>query len=203
MWDYRQGSLFVAVVVHIRTCTTADPLLIRVLPSLIASVPVESNRPFRLLFVCLGNICRSPLAEGVFLHLAREAGVEGLFETDSAGTGAWHVGEAPDTRSVEAAARRGVELRGRARGVQAADFSTFDLILGMDSDNIRNLERLRETETTRARVVLLREFDHESEGDLSVPDPYYGGPDGFDRVFDIVHRSCTALLRELRESHER
>ena len=164
---------------------------------------MESNRPVRLLFVCLGNICRSPLAEGVFLHLAREAGVADLFETDSAGTGAWHVGEAPDPRSVEAAARRGVELRGRARSVQAADFSTFDLILGMDSDNIRNLERLRKTEATRARVVLLREFDPDSEGDLSVPDPYYGGPDGFDRVFDIVHRSCTTLLRELRETQER
>ena len=87
--------------------------------------------------------------------------------------------------------------------MQAADFSTFDLILGMDSDNIRNLERLRKTKATRARVVLLREFDPDSEGDLSVPDPYYGGPDGFDRVFDIVHRSCTTLLRELRETHER
>jgi len=164
---------------------------------------VESNRPVRLLFVCLGNICRSPLAEGVFLHLAREAGVEGLFEVDSAGTGAWHVGEAPDPRSAEVAIQHGVKLRGRARSVQAADFATFDLILGMDSDNIRNLERLPKTDTTRARVVLFREFDPESDGDLSVPDPYYGGADGFDRMFDIIHRSCTALLRKLLEAHDR
>ena len=164
---------------------------------------MESNRPIRLLFVCLGNICRSPLAEGVFLHLAREAGVEDLFEVDSAGTGAWHVGQAPDPRSVEVATQHGVTLRGRARSVQAADFSTFDLILGMDSDNIRNLERLPKTDTTRARVVLFRELDPESDGDLSVPDPYYGGADGFDRMFDIIHRSCTALLRELLEAHDR
>ncbi len=167
-----------------------------------ADTHVEAARPFRILFVCLGNICRSPLAEGVFLHLARERGVEGRFEVDSAGTGAWHVGEAPDARSVETAAQRGVELRGRARSVQASDFSTFDLILAMDQDNLQSLERYRRTGATHATAALLREFDPEPEGDLSVPDPYYGGPEGFDRVFDIVHRSCQGLLRELQDTTE-
>ena len=162
----------------------------------------DSDRPVRLLFVCLGNICRSPLAEGVFAHLARDAGVDRLFEVDSAGTGAWHVGEAPDPRSIETAARRGIELRGRARKVMAEDFSTFDLILAMDHDNLMELERLCDTEASRARVTLLREFDPESQENLNVPDPYYGGPDGFDRVFDIVHRACSVLLEELRETDE-
>ncbi len=158
----------------------------------------ESRPPIRILFVCLGNICRSPLAEGVFLHLAREAGSANRFEVDSAGTGGWHVGELPDPRATDVAAARGIELVGRARSIRPTDFSTFDLILAMDSENVRALERLRGQGGKGARVVLLREFDPESEGDLSVPDPYFGGPDGFERVFDLVYRSCRSLLEELR-----
>jgi protein-tyrosine phosphatase len=90
-------------------------------------------------------------------------------------------------------------LSGRARKVAATDFSTFDLILAMDRDNLRELERLRDAATARARVTLLREFDPESLEDKNVPDPYYGGPEGFDQVFDIVHRACSALLDELGE----
>lgn len=161
-----------------------------------ADFPIR-DRPVRLLFVCLGNICRSPLAEGVFAHLARDAGVDELFEVDSAGTGAWHVGEAPDPRSVETAASKGIELIGHARKVTPTDFSTFDLILAMDHDNLRDLERLRGQEGSKAKLTLLLQFDPEARGDLNVPDPYYGGPDGFDRVFEMVHRACGTLLQEL------
>jgi protein-tyrosine phosphatase len=148
-----------------------------------------------VLFVCLGNICRSPLAEGVFRHLIRERGLEARYSVDSAGTGAWHVGEPPDRRSAEVAARNGVTLHGVARQVSPHDFDRFDFIFAMDRDNLAALERLRRT-GTRARLHLLRDFDPEP-GDRDVPDPYYGGPDGFENVYALVHRAAAALLERL------
>lgn len=160
--------------------------------------PSSTSAPVRVLFVCLGNICRSPLAEGIFRHLSRQSDPEYTFEADSAGTGSWHVGEPPDPRSAEVAARHGIPLEGVARQIRLDDFHDFDLILAMDHDNLQEIERLRGSSETRATLALLREFDSEAEGDLNVPDPYYGGPDGFERVFELVHRSCRALLDELR-----
>ncbi len=151
----------------------------------------------RILFVCLGNICRSPLAEGIFLRLAREADAEDRFQVDSAGTGAWHVGEAPDPRSVEVAKKNGIELVGAARQIRAVDFSSYDMILAMDADNLRDLERLLGSGAARAKVSLLRQFDPDAEGDLDVPDPYFGGPSGFDDVFQLIHRACRGLISEL------
>jgi protein-tyrosine phosphatase len=153
------------------------------------------SRPTRVLFVCLGNICRSPLAEGVFLHLVREAGLADRFEVDSAGTGDWHVGQLPDTRSVAVARRHGVELPSRARQVTRDDLDVFDHVLAMDRENLRELQRLARP-GARAEVRLLRAHDSVRDGD-DVPDPYYGGPSGFDLVYDMVHRSCSALLAEL------
>jgi protein-tyrosine phosphatase len=153
--------------------------------------------PFRILFVCLGNICRSPLAEGVFRHLAAEAGMDGRIEVDSAGTGAWHVGEPPDRRSLSVARKNGVSLDGRARQVEVEDFAHFDLVVAMDRDNLRQLESLRDRAGGGAPVRLLRKFDPDAGGDLEVPDPYYGGPDGFDRVYGMVDRSCRSLLETL------
>lgn len=153
----------------------------------------------RILFVCLGNICRSPLAEGIFRHLATEAGLDGRFEVDSAGTGAWHVGEPPDRRSLGVARKNGVTLEGRARQVEPEDFAAFDLLVAMDRDNLRQLEALRDRVGGGTPIRLLREFDPEAGGDLEVPDPYYGGPDGFDRVYEMVHRSCMTLLEALAE----
>ena len=150
-----------------------------------------------VLFVCLGNICRSPLAEGVFRHLAAERGLSDDFDVDSAGTGAWHVGEPPDSRSMEVATRHGVELDGRARQVQSGDFSSFDLIVAMDRDNLRNLEAGHQAAHGAARVRLLRSWDPDAGKDLDVPDPYYDGGLGFDRVYDMVERSCRALLDDL------
>jgi len=156
-------------------------------------------RPLRVLFVCLGNICRSPLAEGVFQHLARSRGLESRLEVDSAGTGAWHVGERPDKRSRAVALKHGIELPGRARQVDEEDLRDFDLILAMDGDNLHQLRSMESATAETVEIRLLREFDPASDGDLAVPDPYYGGPDGFDTVFEMVHRSCEALLDELED----
>jgi len=148
----------------------------------------------RLLFVCLGNICRSPTAEGVMRHLVRERGLEDRVEVDSAGTGGWHVGEPPDARATAAARERGIALAGAARRVRASDFDDFDLILAADRENWRALRALASDDDARAKVRLLREFDAGavSAGDLDVPDPYYDG--GFEHVFDVVERACNGLL---------
>jgi protein-tyrosine phosphatase len=150
-----------------------------------------------VLFVCLGNICRSPLAEGVFQHLVEEEDVARRYRIDSAGTGAWHVGEPADPRAREVASRNGIRLSGRARQVQEDDFHEFDLILAMDRANLRNLESVRSGSGGHAELRLFREFDPDTDDGLEVPDPYYGGSDGFDRVFDMVMRSCRVLLEEL------
>lgn len=151
----------------------------------------------RILFVCLGNICRSPTAEAVMRGLIAEAGLEGEIEVESAGTGSWHLGHPPDERSVAAAAERGVELNGTARQVSAGDFGSFDLLVAMDRSNRDELLALAPGEEGRAKVRLLRELGGEPETD--VPDPYYdGGVDGFADVVEIVERSCAALLDEIR-----
>ena len=150
----------------------------------------------KLLFVCLGNICRSPTAEGVMRDLVFHAGLLDEIEIDSAGTGAWHVGSFPDDRSAAAAAGRGVVLEGQARKVTLDDFQRFDLILAMDGSNLHDLRQLAPDQEARAKVHLLREFDPASEGqsDLDVPDPYYGGERGFEDVFDLVKAACEGLL---------
>jgi low molecular weight protein-tyrosine phosphatase len=159
----------------------------------------EGDARVRVLFVCLGNICRSPTAEGVMRKLVRDAGLEERIEVDSAGTGSWHVGEPPDARATRVARRRGIELEGAARQVRPRDFAEFDLILAMDASNLRNLQRLVPDEDARTKVRLLREFDPAAAGgDLDVPDPYYGGPNGFEEVLDLVQAACAALLERLR-----
>jgi protein-tyrosine phosphatase len=141
----------------------------------------------RLLFVCLGNICRSPTAEGVMRHLLAERGLTGQVEVDSAGTGGWHVGSPPDPRSTEAAARRGIALSGAARQVTRRDFADFDLLLAMDRSNLRDLMAVAPPGSAD-KVRLL--------ADVEVPDPYFGD-DGFDLVLDIVTAACERLLDEL------
>jgi protein-tyrosine phosphatase len=153
----------------------------------------------RLLFVCLGNICRSPSAEAVMRRLLAERGMQSRFELDSAGTGGWHVGEPPDARAAQAARRRGMELRGAARQVKVEDFERFDLILAMDGSNLHALRQLAPDDAAREKVRLLREFDPASDGrvDLDVPDPYYGGAQGFDRVLDLLQAACEGLLERI------
>jgi protein-tyrosine phosphatase len=154
----------------------------------------------RILFVCLGNICRSPTAEAVMRGLVAEAGLDGEVEVESAGTGSWHLGDPPDPRAVAAAAERGVELDGAARQVTGADFERFDLLIAMDRSNLRDLLAVAPDEDAADKVRLLREFDPASAGapDLDVPDPYYGGDRGFETVLDMVEAACRGLLDELR-----
>jgi protein-tyrosine phosphatase len=158
----------------------------------------DRGRPVRVLFVCLGNICRSPTAEGVMRALVAEAGLDEQISLDSAGTGAWHVGSAPDSRATAAAAARGVTLAGQARRVEPEDFERFDLVIAMDASNVRDLRDLARAAGAPEKVRLLREFDPASAGgDLDVPDPYYGGDDGFGTVFELVQAACRGLLGEI------
>jgi protein-tyrosine phosphatase len=152
----------------------------------------------RLLFVCMGNICRSPTAEGVMRRLLEEEGLADRVEVESAGTGGWHAGEPPDERATLAARRRGVTLEGAARQVRPADFRDFDLLIAMDRANLRELLALAPDEEAAEKVRLLREFDPASSGDLDVPDPYYGGDAGFEHVLDLVEAACRGLLDALR-----
>jgi len=152
--------------------------------------------PTRVLFVCMGNICRSPAAEGVFLHLLAEAGLEDYFAVDSAGTGGWHVGHRADRRMIAAAERRGIHLPRRARQIEAADLQRFDHILTMDADNLAAVQRLERQAPGGARISPL--IDHCRQlRSHEVPDPYYGGEDGFERVLDLLEDACAGLLEDL------
>ena len=146
----------------------------------------------RVLFVCLGNICRSPTAEATMRRLVAEAGLADEVEVDSAGTGGWHLGEPPDERATQAAARRGIELKGAARAVARWDFDANDILVAMDRSNRDDLLALAPSEEGRAKVRLLL-----TGPERDVPDPYYGGSDGFDRVLDVVDEGCRVLLEEL------
>jgi protein-tyrosine phosphatase len=146
----------------------------------------------------MGNICRSPTAEGVMRALLREEGLEGEIEIHSAGTGGWHAGAPPDERATAAAARRGIVLEGAARQVRRQDFEDYDLLLAADRENLEDLRRVAPDDDARRKIRLLREFDPAAGGDLDVPDPYYGGDGGIEEVLDLVDAACRGLLEEIR-----
>ncbi|MBL8614608.1 MAG: low molecular weight phosphotyrosine protein phosphatase [Deltaproteobacteria bacterium] len=150
-----------------------------------------------VLFVCMGNICRSPVAEAIFADLVAAEGLGSRFDIDSAGTIDLHAGEAPDPRSAAEAARRGLALRHRARGLRPDDFQRFDWIIALDAHNLEAL-RARAPAKPRARLALLRSFDPLSPPGAEVPDPYYGGPEGFALVHDLCLRAGRGLLEQLR-----
>lgn len=155
----------------------------------------------RVCFVCLGNICRSPSAEGAMRHLVTEAGLEHAIELDSAGTGAYHAGERPDARARAAGRRRGILIDGRARQVRRADFAQFDHLVAMDSANREDLRRLAPP-LARAQISMLRDFDPTATPGSSVPDPYYGGDRDFDEVIELCLSACRGLLHRLRLEHD-
>jgi protein-tyrosine phosphatase len=159
--------------------------------------------PYRVCFVCSGNICRSPTAEAVLRRQLAEAGLAGQVEVDSAGLGDWHVGEDADHRSAAALRRRGYPpWEHAARQFRAADFADRDLVVALDAGHERELRALAPTAADRDKIRLLRSYDPvgaaAGPGELDVPDPYYGGADGFERVLDLVEAACRSLLAEVR-----
>jgi protein-tyrosine phosphatase len=164
--------------------------------------------PYKLLFVCLGNICRSPAAENIMNHLIEQAGFSDAGKSDStlkivcdsAGTGGYHIGSLPDRRMTAAAAVRGIRLQGRARQFQKSDLEKFDLILAMDRENYRDILSLDPANRYRDKVRLMCDFcRHHRERE--VPDPYYGGAEGFNRVIDLLLDACEGLLEEIVNNH--
>lgn len=151
-----------------------------------------AREPIGVLFVCLGNICRSPLAEGIFIHIARERGVLDRFRVDSAGTGGWHVGNPPDPRSVAVARKHGIELPSRARtfddGLRESE--RFEWLIAMDRENEADMLARG---APRERVHLMMSFHPNPPTDV-VPDPYYGGPNGFDEIYELLTAACEGLL---------
>ncbi len=152
----------------------------------------------KVLFVCTGNICRSPTAEGLFRHMLEINGLTETIAADSAGTHGYHVGEPPDARSIKAAAARGIDIGAqRARRVRPEDFNAFDMILAMDRGHLAHLKALQPP-STRAEVNLFLDF-HPSNKLKDVPDPYYGGENGFEEVLDLAEAACTELIAALRQ----
>ena len=148
-----------------------------------------------ILFVCLGNICRSPMAEGVFKKIILENGVEQQFEIDSAGLISVHQGELPDYRMRQHASRRGYQLTHRSRPVCKVDFDKFDLIIGMDEENIAGLKRLAQTKDHLAKIHRMVEFSVKFSP-THIPDPYYGGDQGFEHVIDLLEDACSELFKK-------
>lgn len=151
----------------------------------------------RVLFVCLGNICRSPMAEGLFQHLVDEAGLSDKILIDSAGTGSWHVGERAHRGTRRELKKHGIDYKGRARQISRSDFDNFDYILAMDQSNLRNIRGMV-PENTQAHIGLFMDYAPQA-GTREVPDPYYSG--GFDRVYALVEMAAEGLLATIREEH--
>ena len=159
---------------------------------------MSDSARFRVVFVCTGNICRSPMAEVVFRRLAHEAGCGDRIVSTSAGTGDWHVGEHADRRTIEALRLRGYDASAhRARQFDLADFAQADLIVALDRSHERNLLGLAHDDGETDKIVLLLSFDPDAQGQLDVPDPYYAGPEMFDEVLGMIESACRALFRQL------
>jgi protein-tyrosine phosphatase len=154
--------------------------------------------PYKLLFVCLGNICRSPAAENIMNHLIEQAGLTGQITCDSAGTSSYHIGSPPDRRMSAAANQRGIPMQGQARQFTAADFAEFDLVLAMDRDNYAGIRALDRANQYSDKVRMMCDFcTHHSLRE--VPDPYYGGSEGFNQVIDLLMDACMGLLNSVKQ----
>ncbi|MFI6563976.1 low molecular weight protein-tyrosine-phosphatase [Streptomyces sp. NPDC050534] len=157
---------------------------------------------YRVCFVCTGNICRSPMAESVFRARVAEAGLDGRVEVDSAGTGGWHEGDGADPRTVSVLEESGYETGHRARRFEPSWFARLDLVVALDSGHLKALRRLAPTQEDAAKVRLLRSYDPAAGDDLDVPDPYYGGLDGFEECLEMVEAASEGLLAAVREHVE-
>lgn len=162
---------------------------------------ITKENPYKICFVCLGNICRSPTAEGIFQYLVAERGLQSYFEIDSAGTSAYHIGETANSKSQHVANRHGVKLHSRARQFDYSDLEYYDLILAMDRENLRNVQNMDRKNQFSEKISLIRSYDPQPDNS-DVPDPYYGGMQGFENVFQVLKQSCEALLDELEQQIE-
>ncbi|MFI6490419.1 low molecular weight protein-tyrosine-phosphatase [Streptomyces sp. NPDC050564] len=158
--------------------------------------------PYRVCFVCTGNICRSPMAESVFRAHIEEAGLDGLVEVDSAGTGGWHEGDGADSRTVAVLEAGGYESDHAARQFQVSWFSRLDLVIALDSGHLKTLRRLAPTPEDAAKIRLLRSYDPAAGDDLDVPDPYYGRMDGFEECLEMVEAASPGLVAAIQEQVE-
>ena len=156
------------------------------------------NEHIEISFVCLGNICRSPLAQGVFQDLVNREKLDHKIIVTSAGTSGWHVGDPPDERMRQTALSKGINLESRAQQFQSKDFNRFNLVLAMDHSTLANLEAIAPSTLPEDKLMLFRSFDPESRGNQDVPDPYYGGTKGFEEVFLMVERTCPPLLNYIK-----
>lgn len=154
----------------------------------------------KVLFVCLGNICRSPLAEAIFKHKVKERGLNKIIIADSCGTANYHVGDTPDPRTIANAMKNGVTIDHCGRQLCVDDFSSFDYVLAMDNSNLKNIMRVASDKSWHEKIQMMRDYDPEGKGE--VPDPYYGGEKGFQEVFDILNRTMDSFLDHLVQKHK-
>lgn len=160
----------------------------------------ENSKKIRLLFVCLGNICRSPAAEGIMGNLVKINGLEELIEVDSAGTSGWHEGELPDERMRLHGERRGYNFSSRARKFRESDFNDFDYIVVMDKQNFSNVKSLATSQEEKEKIKMMTQFSRQYAQHDDVPDPYYGGVTGFELVLDLLEDACEGLLQTIKKS---
>lgn len=157
------------------------------------------NGKISLLFVCLGNICRSPAAEGIMRHMVERRGLEDMFEIDSAGIGAWHVGERPDRRMRSHGADHGYDFSSRARQIKSDDLEHFDYIIVMDEENFHDVMALSHTDKERGKIRMMTDFCRHHPGHKAVPDPYYGGDRGFELVIELLEDACEGLIEKMKD----
>lgn len=158
----------------------------------------ENQKPRRLLFICLGNICRSPAADGVMHQLVKAASIDSEFEIDSAGMGDWHVGQLPDSRMRACGARHGYKFDHRARQFSRSDFQHFDLLIVMDNGNYRGVSSMAHNDADRSKIVMLADYLRHHPGQTVIPDPYYGGTADFEFALELIEDACQGLLEEIR-----
>lgn len=157
----------------------------------------ETNK-LRILFICLGNICRSPAAEGIMKSMVKARGLDNLVEVDSAGIGSWHIGQLPDIRMRRQGELAGYRFDSRARQFNKGDFARFDLIVVMDADNYRAISSMASSAEDRAKIVLMADYLRHHPGQTSIPDPYYGDTEDFNLVIELLEDACQSLLEKVK-----